>query len=275
MAPKLKAVAASKAIVKAKAKIIPMDSQTTALSRPLEDWEIKMREKAQAKAANLATGMPRIEHKSATLYIDGKKVEGNKLTVAIVDYVFTKSYFKEAYTQGKGGTPDCYASKEDSDKGMIPPADVRDRQNPQCDGCPHNAFGTADVGRGKRCSDVIKVGCIVEVTDEESIQKAEVRSLSVPPGSIKLFKQHIKKVEDIAPTISHVLTEITAEPNDNGAAYSILFKPTAFLAPEMVQAINAKQERVVADLMQPWPDIAAPDEDEPKKKPKKKIKGQD
>src|SRR6266536_1221072 len=75
----------------------------------MEPWEEEMQHQARSEAAKEITGMARIQHDNHGLKIDGQKVKDNKLPIIVIDYIFTKQYFKEKYVPGKAGTPDCYA----------------------------------------------------------------------------------------------------------------------------------------------------------------------
>jgi hypothetical protein len=241
----------------------------TALA-PMEPWEIELAEKATAARANESSGTLRIEHKSATLYIDGNKVKENKLKIIVLAYNFSKSYFSEAY-DGSGGTPDCYAygTAQEGEATMVPHEKSRDKQHDQCKGCPHNRFGTALQGNGKRCNDTRKLLCIVEVNDPESIKKSEVRMLSVPKGSLKNWGAYLDSIKDLSVTgsPSAVVTELSADPSEK--AYVLTFKPIAKLSRDQAMAVIARGQQEEPKLFQPWPEIQ---KDEPTPAPARSRK---
>lgn len=236
--------------------IVP--AQQAGALAPMEPWEIELAEKAKAAVANETVGLQRIEHKNNQLIIDGKPVQGNKLRLIILAYNFAKSYFDKAYTPGQADTPACYAfaRPEAGDKGMAPMPQSREKQSEQCDGCPHNRFGTALQGSGKRCSDTRRVLCVIESNDPDSIKHAEVRQLSVPAGSLKNWANYLHAITDLSATgsPSAVVTELSTEAGE--AAYRLTFKPVAKLSREQAMAVIAKGKSEEAKLYQPWPEIA-------------------
>lgn len=243
-------------------------STPTDLAAPMEDWEIEAQKEAKAEMAKEVTGMARIQHDNHGLKIDGQKVKDNKLPVIVIDYIFTKQYFSKPFKPGEGGTPDCYAYG-DVEAEMKPHPQAKDPQHDQCVGCPHNAFGTARQGRGKACSDVRKLAVIMQNDDPDSVAGAEVRALSIPPGSLKNWGKYLRTIPDITPTgnVRFVLTELGWEEGE--PAYTLTFKAVDRLTKEMAQAVKARRERARADLTQPWPTLGEEEE-----KPVKKVKGQ-
>jgi len=235
---------------------------------PMEPWEMELAQQAKDEVAKEATGMPRVTHKSGVLRIDGKEVTDNKLKCVIVDYVFSKAYYEEEYDPEMTQTPVCYAFGRE-EKGMAPHANAPKKQHEICTGCPHNVFGTAEKGRGKRCKDERRLGIVVEVNDPASIQQAEVRAISVPPGSLKNWSAYLRKIPEITPTgnVRALLTEISARPAEN--AYVLTFKPIDKLAKTMVQQIVHRREAVSTMLVQPYPAI----ESKPKAL-RREVKGQ-
>jgi hypothetical protein len=235
---------------------------------PLEPWEMELAKEAKAEVAKEATGIPRISHKGGVLKIDGQAVAGNKLQVGIIDFVFAKAYYEGEFNDQVAQTPVCYAFARE-EAGMVPHTEAPKKQNATCAGCPHNAFGTAERGRGKRCKDERRLGVVVSVNDPDSVQEAEVRTISVPPGSLKNWAAYLRKIPDITPTgnVRAVLTEISTEPA--GGAYALTFKPVAKLAGDTVKAIMAKKEQVGADLMLPYPNIEQPEQPAPRSRPRR------
>lgn len=235
------------------------------LAKPMEQWEMDLANEAKAEVAKETTGMARISHKGGRLTIDGKQVDGNKLRVAIVDYIFTKTFFAEKYQEGKSDSPTCYAYGRQED-GTVPHPSSKEKQAETCDACPHNAYGTADFGRGKACPGGRRLAVIVPTGDEDSLAGAELRSITVPAGSLKNWGRFMNTVPEVTPTgnVRALLTEISTEPK--GAVYALTFKPVERLAGEQVQAIMALRERAYQQLTQPWPTIS---DEEQEKKPAK------
>jgi len=64
----------------------------------------------------------------------------------ILDQYSTKAYWEDE--DADGAPPDCQ-----SVGGIVPASWVKEPQTGTCAACPHNRFGTASQGRGKRCKD--------------------------------------------------------------------------------------------------------------------------
>lgn len=257
-------------MAKTKGQSTSIVKQNTTLAQPMEDWEIQLASEAKSEVAKETSGMPRVSHQAGVLKIDGKPVAGNKLTVGIVDFVFTKAYYEGEFDPSVPQTPVCYAFGRE-EAGMKPHENSPKKQHDQCAGCEWNAFGTAERGRGKRCKDERRLGVVVSVEDPSSIQKADVRALSVPPGSLKNWGKYLQTIPEITPTgnVRAVLTEVSTEPS--GGAYALTFKPVAKLAKESVQAIMQRRDTVAGMLIQPYPTIEA---QEQKPTQRRKVKGQ-
>lgn len=60
----------------------------------------------------------------------------------------TKTYYASAYNGDEGVAPTCF-----SNDGIVPDNGSEAKQSAACAGCRHNAFGSADNGKGKACQD--------------------------------------------------------------------------------------------------------------------------
>lgn len=245
----------------AKAKAIVKVGGTNGAIVPAEDWEIALAAKAKDQKASEITGVPRITHRGGILKIDDKKVEGNKLPCVVVTYGLTKQFYAEGFDpDAPSATPVCYAfasAAPGAEGQMKPHEQAPEKQHDQCVGCQHNKFGTAEKGRGKRCSDTRKLLVLVGTNDPENVSKATVRQISVPPGSLKNWGNYLKSLDDTTPYgPAGVVTEITTEPSDNGGYY-LCFKAIDRLAKDFVKAVYAKAAQVESELSTPFPVLEA------------------
>ena len=241
---------------------------------PQEDWEVALAAKAKNEKSQETLGIPRITHDNGKIKIDQKPVADNKLKVAIVDYIFSKAYFAEKYVKGKAQVPACYGYGASEPEVVI--HDAVEEKNRQCDtgckDCEHNLFFTAEVGKGKRCKDERKLLVVVANDDPESIAAAEMRTLSVPPGSLKNWGKYLAGIDEITPYgVRGVMTEISTEDGAAGA-YALTFKPVDRLAKETVREIVRRSEKSAAMLVTPWPKLEAVEEKQPAKR--RAVKGQ-
>jgi hypothetical protein len=245
----------------------------------MEPWMEDLAKQATEQQAAEVVGVPRITHKSGQLKVDDKPVQGNRLRHVIVSYGLMKTYYeKERYDpEEKGVTPVCYAfaePKPNAESLMVPHEAAPKKQHTQCQGCPHNAFGTREQGRGKRCQDKRRVLAIVETSDPRSVAPAQIRQYEVPPGSLRAWATYLKSLKEIHPSGSEkfVITELSTQPAEN--AYTLTFSPIERLENDFVKAIVEKERLVKSDLFAPFP-VINKDEDATPRKKNKKIKGQD
>lgn len=245
----------------------------------MEPWEIELADKAKAEQATETLGVPRITHKSGLLKVDGEEVEGNKLPVIIVTYGLMKTYYEEAYDPDaqQGQTPDCFAfasAAPGEEEKMVPHPVAPNKQAEACTGCPHNAFGTAIKGKGKRCQDKRRVLCMVEVKDKKSIAEAQVRQFEIPPGSLRNWGAYLKGLKEITNSgnVRTVVTELSTKPAEN--AYQLIFKPVRALSKEQALAVIEKGKQCEPDLAAPFPTITRDDTPKSKRSEKsnKKLK---
>jgi hypothetical protein len=233
-----------------------------------EDWELEAAQEAKEQAAQFQTGIARISHKSATFRIDGQAVEGNRFVAAVLSMVKAKNYWAEEYDADVAATPSCYSFHPTSEAEMVPHSAAPDKQSERCATCPHNAFGTAERGNGKRCKDEVRL--MLVVPDKVGGLGSENRMLSVPAGSFKNWSAYLTKLRDMGLSIHAVITEFGVVPAEK--AYKLTFNFTSKLTGEQYMALKTHRESAMTDSMQPYPVLAA---DERPRRPKKKVKGQD
>ncbi len=238
----------------------------------LEPWEVEAMEAAKKERAKEAAGMARLETSPVGFKADGNAL-GSTLKGAIADYVISRAFFKGAYVPGSHATPICYAYGEDEDT-MAPHPQAPEPQCESCAKCPHNAFGTAEVGRGKRCKDTRSLGVVAEGLDGESALRAEVRSLSIPAGSLKAWRGFLKQIPEVTPSgnVRSVLVEFGVVPQEK--AYGITFKILDPLPKAAFKALLDRKDAVRADLTQPWPTLEQEEQEAPKPSNKKRPKVQ-
>ena len=245
-------------------------ADNTKLAKPAElaPWELELAKEARDETAKESTGADRITHKSGVIKLDGKPVADNKLPMAIIDYGMAKAYYADDYEEGVAATPACYAFGRD-EADMKPHELSPDKQASTCAECPHNKFGTAERGRGKRCKDERRVMAFVGTSDLDSLQKAEMRMLAIPPGSLKNWAKYLRTVRDVTPTgnVRTVITELGTEPLKG--AYALTFKATEKLDGAFVQGLLSRRATAEEQMFAPYPTIDV--EERPRKKRNSKI----
>jgi hypothetical protein len=219
---------------------------------------------ARADAAKFQQGAARISFKGGVITIDGARAKDNKLTVAVISAVFGKAYYIGDYDPEVAQTPVCYGFSPDDPNAIAPHEAAPEPQHDQCKGCPHNKFGTAERGSGKRCKDEIRLMVVAPSGDDVG---GEVRLASVPPGSLQNWGKYVARLRDMGGSIRSVLTEISVEPYKG--AYKLAFNPAGKLSDEQYLALKARRESAITESMQPYPVLEV--EEKPRGKRNKKV----
>jgi hypothetical protein len=126
-------------------------------------------------------------------------------------------------------------------------------------------FGTAERGGGKRCKDEVRLMVVAPTGND--IAGAEVRMLSIPPGSLKNWGKYVSRLADMGVTFRSVMTEVSVEPYKG--AYQIQFNPVGKLSEDAYLALRARRESATEQSMQPYPVL---EESEKPKRPAKSNK---
>jgi hypothetical protein len=124
---------------------------------------------------------------------------GDSMDVVIMASVRANFYYGRAYNANERGEVRCYALSENADEPLAPPATLVGREHDKCEGCPWDAFGSDDRGRGKACRNYFVLSIIPAFTDEdlepEVIGKAQGARVRIPPTSLPLYTAWCNKVK--------------------------------------------------------------------------------
>lgn len=121
-------------------------------------------------------------------------VIGRSMVSIIVDFVHAQTWYANAFDPENPEPPSCHALSVKGDE-MAPFAESPDKQSDWCDGCPLDAWESADVGRGKACSQQYKLA-VLAAGPGESLDSAELAILTVPPTSLKNFDTYVKHLKN-------------------------------------------------------------------------------
>jgi hypothetical protein len=280
-----------------------------ATNTELTDWEQAEASHARDVRSHETLGIPRIQTRGAIFKIDDKPV-GRELDLVVLGTKHEKVFFWKKFDPNKPGqTPDCYAFG-DEEAAMVAHPQARDRQNlkvhrencevvragsgPEarriecdcpvreggdspCTGCRHNAFNTAEVGRGKRCKDYRRLLVMAAVKDQngaprdpdaDSVHRGEVRLLAVPPASLADWGMLVKELTPVSEggmgytrtgSVSEILLHAEVYPLEQGG-HGLKFSRVRNIPREAFQAITQRRRAVESMLTQPYPDIESEDE---------------
>lgn len=155
-------------------------------------------------AAHVTDAKARIEKVAGvSIGIKGKKfkfkdeVIGRVASFVIVDFIRANKFYDEPFHEDEITLPACMALSVTGEE-MAPLDGVPNRQHEQCDGCEQNAWGSADVGRGKACAEqyVLAVLAVDPSNKDEDYSNCPMAMITCPPTSKKNFGTYVRELED-------------------------------------------------------------------------------
>ncbi len=254
----------------------------------LTSWEQEEAAHAKDVKSKETLGVARITTRGGDFKIDGKNL-GRTMVVLPIAAAKEKNFFLKKFDPNKPATPDCYAFIDDNreEKDMVAhlAAPHPQNRNPNgdespCAGCKHNAFGTAEVGRGKRCKDYRRWLVIAPVMrdgvpflDAEAVRAAEKRQIQIPPASLKNYGNYLAGLNDKTRTGSIremiVQMELYALPQ---GGHGIKFTPVKGVDQKVHEAAVAVGNAALPMLTQAYPVLDSEGQEQPKERSKKSNK---
>jgi len=146
-----------------------------------------------------------VRNKEETILMrpDDDETPANAIEVVIVNAAtqYSKVYYVKGYTDGSKDKPTCY-----SNDGQAPAADAADKQSKKCSVCPHNEWNTGPNGKGKACSDSLRLA-VSAATDLN-----DPMLLRVPPASLKAITEYASMLARKGAPMEGVITKIKFDP---------------------------------------------------------------
>lgn len=163
--------------------------------------------------------MVRNKEEETIMRPDDDETPANAIEVVLVSTAsnFSKVYYAEGYVEGSKDKPTCY-----SDDGVAPAPDVADKQAVKCMGCDHNAWGTGNNGRGKACSDSLRLA----ISFPDSLNDPML--LRVPPASLKGATEYAAFLSRKGAPMEGLVTKIKFDPEE--ATPKLQFSAVRYLA---------------------------------------------
>lgn len=188
------------------------------------------------------------------------------LQVIIVDHALTNAFYPDGYDPNNPKSPDCWAvGKVEGD--MAPPADLATRVNDACAGCPNNAFGSADTGRGKACKNGRILATLILDADvrkitEKTIEEAPLAYLRLSPTALKPFNGYLKRITgQLTKPLFAVVTALRFDENMEQPV--VLPDFVGELTDEgAIRAIMRKREEIQEELLAGYPKFERGEADE-------------
>jgi len=171
-------------------------------TKALVPWSEKFAPYARAakeQVKKAGGGGASIKFGRGSIQVSGATVPGGKLKCVILGYCAHNRWWDSDFDKENVQPPDCYAfASEYNDPEMAPHEEAADMQSDLCTDCEKNQFGTAKTGRGKACSNGIRLGALVakDCEDAEDIPRAEMATGFLSPTNVKNWKGYVDMLAD-------------------------------------------------------------------------------
>ena len=239
----------------------------TKSANALVPWEEQL-----ARDAEVAAGMEAntgggnfFSFKGGILSFNGANLPNNQMAVIVLDHIFENVFYEGEYNPNEIVPPTCFAlGREEL---TLSPHEVvvahGSDQHSHCQGCPMNAWGTADKGRGKACrntrrlavipgGDLDDSGRFKPFTDEEHYEKAPVGFMKLPVTSVKGWATIVKQVAGALKRPPHgIYMKVKVIP-DAATQFKVVFEPITKIADALMPAVMARREEVVSTIAFPY-----------------------
>lgn len=223
--------------------------------------------RATKVVAGVGTGGNMIKTAGGRLNYQGADIPGNKMRVIVLAHVLHNAMYEGKFDADNPSSPICYAfAAEKAD--LVPHEDSPQKQAEACEGCPHNEWGSADVGRGKACANKARLGLISESDLQEDISKAEIAYIHVPVTSVKAWAGYVRQLEELVkrPPLAFV-TEISLVPDPKNQ-FAMLFNMAEQIEDgEVIGALIERGKIADKEIGFPYPEF------EEQAKPQRRAKG--
>jgi len=136
---------------------------------------------------------------------DDEDTPANAIEAVLVNTApsFSKVYYAEGYVDGSKDKPTCA-----SNDGVTPDAQVADKQSVKCATCEHNVWGSGANGKGKACSDSLRLA----ISFVDSLNDPML--LRVPPASLKAATEYAAFLSRKGAPMEGLVTKIRFDPEE-------------------------------------------------------------
>lgn len=181
------------------------------------NWEAQLAaDAAKAKDAESSTGGAQwLSIRGGALSFQGSPIPGSTIEAVVLDTRFENAYFVGGFDPEKFHPPVCFAIAETANA-LAPGDDSHDKQSDACDGCPQNAFGTSERGKGKACKNVRRLALlhVDYLKPNADMDRAPIVGLKVPPTSLTAWAEHVRKLANVFQKPPYCfVTRITVTPD--------------------------------------------------------------
>lgn len=237
----------------------PTPSKTTAVA----NWDEELAAQAaaaQAMEESTATGSF-FSTAGGILTFNDVPMPNNEMAVLIADHILENRYYETAYDPNVVSPPTCFAFGRD-DKTIAPHITVVEAKQSMagasglCTGCEMNEWGSADIGRGKACSNIRRLAVIsagsfdkngaFDMASEAQLLAAPIAFIRVPVTSVKGYAAFVKQVAGVLHRPPHGVFARIKLMQDPNTQFKMMFEvldsvPNTHMAAAMQRHGEAKE----------------------------------
>lgn len=205
--------------------------------------------KAKAQTARLPSGGggQGMSYRGGTMTWAGRDI-GHTTDIIILGYLAERTYYDRPYSPDDRSPPTCYSYDGDG-----PHEKSADPQSSACNNCPHNEWGSANIGNGKACKEGARM--IFIPADTEDFANVQPTTSRISTLNSKLLVDYVSLLDAKKSSFERVVTTKTCHP-DSKSQYKLGFKAARPFAPSKAQmsAFLALLTRADEELSKPYPE---------------------
>ena len=244
----------------------PTTPTPAATGTAVTNWDARLAEAAEAaaKAEANSGGGNFISLKSGVLSYNGAPVPGNQIAVIIAGAIFENSFYLGDFDPDAPQPPACYAFNVDEEQLAPRPDWVDAPVNPTCEGCPNNAWASAEKGRGKACKNTRRLALVVAGTlnaktdaftayDRDALLASPIVYLKMPVTSVKGYANYVKQVAGSLRLPPHgIITKLSLVP-DAGTQFKVVVEALEPVDKKLLDVVFARHDEAMASIEFPYP----------------------
>lgn len=262
----------------AKAQAKPAPAQANKYDDELAEFAKQFADQESAAAGGSFFGLG-----GGTLTFNGNPVPDNEMAVIVVDGIMENVFYPGAYDPATPQSPICFAFGR-NELEMKPHVKSLHPQHPQCKGCPHNEFGSADVGEGKACRNTRRLAMIAAgnmekgrfepFDDTDHFETAQLAYMKLPVTSVKGYATFVKQLADslkLPPFAVFTKVKVVKDPSKPRIPFKVIFESLAKAPKALLEILKARHEEAKTGIDFPYVASEEVEEVKPKAKAKRKY----
>jgi hypothetical protein len=173
---------------------------------------------------------------------------GDQLSVVVLDTAYDNAFYTEAFDPDNPQPPVCFAiGKIEAD--LKPSAQAPKPQAARCAECRYNQFGTAEVGKGKACKNVIRLA-LLPYDASGNLKDAESALLKLMPTAVRPWGAYVRKLTALEgrPPFG-VVTHLKIVATKKGVGHTVVAELEKRCSDKEVKIALERRQGVEAELL--------------------------